>query len=36
MGYAHADTAEPGDQTETQVRFQDKIGLLALTCMTPE
>jgi hypothetical protein len=35
IGYAHAETAEPGEQAETHVRFRDVIGL-PLTCMTPE
>ena len=30
IGYAHAETAEPGEQAETHVRFRDVIGLLAV------
>ena len=30
IGYAHAETAEPGEQAETRVRFRDMIGLLAI------
>ncbi len=30
IGYEHAETAEPGEQAETHVRFRDVIGLLAV------
>jgi len=30
IGYAHAGTAEPGEQAETHARFRDVIGLLAV------
>jgi hypothetical protein len=30
IGYTHAETAEPGEQAETRVRFRDMIGLLAI------
>jgi hypothetical protein len=30
IGYTHAETAEPGGQAETHVRFRDVIGLLAV------
>ena len=30
IGYAHAETAELGEQAETHVRFRDAIGLLAV------
>ena len=30
IGYAHAETAEPGEQAETHVRFRDVIGLPAV------
>jgi hypothetical protein len=30
IGYTHAETAEPGEQAETHVRFRDVIGLLAV------
>jgi hypothetical protein len=29
-GYAHAETAEPGEQVETHIRFRDVICLLAV------
>jgi hypothetical protein len=30
IGYAHAETTDPGEQAETHVRFRDVIGLLAV------